>query len=308
MKTKSETVFAEEMYCGAFSVNAVFLMKDKENGIEKDIENSRMEKRMEKAVLFFDIDGTLLSEVTKEIPDSAVEALRRAKDAGHLLFINTGRTVCSIPAEIRRLPFDGYLCGCGTCIVYHDEILFQRSLSRERGRAVIEKMFECSLGGVAEGPEDVYFPERISRFDKLETTRRYFRAKGMGIECSMERGDFIYDKLFIYADGKSDLGSFLAFIDEDMEAMDRGGNAYEVIQKGYSKATACEFIVEKLGFTKDQAYVFGDSSNDLAMFEYADHAVAMGEHAAVLEPYTEYVTKTVEEDGIFHAMRHYGLI
>ena len=161
---------------------------------------------------------------------------------------------------------------------------------------------------MAEGPEDVYFPERISRFDKLETTRRYFRAKGMGIECSMERGDFIYDKLFIYADGKSDLGSFLAFIDEDMEAMDRGGNAYEVIQKGYSKATACEFIVEKLGFTKDQAYVFGDSSNDLAMFEYADHAVAMGEHAEVLEPYTEYVTKTVEEDGIFHAMRHYGLI
>ena len=44
------------------------------------------------------------------------------------------------------------------------------------------------------------------------------------------------------------------------------------------------------------------------MFEYADHAVAMGEHAEVLEPYTEYVTKTVEEDGVFHAMRHYGLI
>ena len=83
-------------------MNAVFLMKDKENGIEKDRENSRMEKRMEKVVLFFDIDGTLLSEVTKEIPDSAAEALRRAKDAGHLLFINTGRTVCSIPAEIRR--------------------------------------------------------------------------------------------------------------------------------------------------------------------------------------------------------------
>ena len=263
---------------------------------------------MEKSVLFFDIDGTILSEITREIPEDAARALKAAQAAGHLLFINTGRTVCSVPAEIRRLKFDGYLCGCGTCIVYHDEILFQRSLSRERGRAVIEKMFECGLGGVAEGPEDVYFPERISRFDKLETTRRYFRAKGMGIECSMERGDFIYDKLFIYADGKSDLGSFLAFIDEDMEAMDRGGNAYEVIQKGYSKATACEFIVEKLGFTKDQAYVFGDSSNDLAMFEYADHAVAMGEHAQVLEPYTEYVTKTVEEDGIFHAMRHYGLI
>lgn len=263
---------------------------------------------MERSVLFFDIDGTLLSEITKEIPASAIEALHKAKRAGHLLFINTGRTVCSIPAEIRRLPFDGFLCGCGTCLVYHDEILFARSLTQERGRDIIEKMSACNLGGIAEGPEDVYFPERISRFDKLESTRRYFRAKGMGIECSLERGRFIYDKLFVYADENSDLDSFLAFIDEDMEAMDRGGNAYEVIQKGYSKATACEFILDRLGFTKDQAYVFGDSSNDLSMFEYADHAVAMGDHAEVLEPYTEYVTKTVEEDGIAHAMRHYGLI
>lgn len=270
--------------------------------------DGRREKMMERSVLFFDIDGTLLSEITKEIPAGASEALWQAKKAGHLLFINTGRTICSIPSEIRRLPFDGFLCGCGTCLVYHNELLFARSLSRERGNAIIEKMFECNLGGIAEGPEDVYFPERISRFDKLESTRRYFREKGMGIECSLESGRFVYDKLFVYADEKSDLNTFLAFIDDDMEALDRGENAYEVIQKGFSKATACEFIADRFGFAKDQVYVFGDSSNDLAMFEYADHTVAMGVHAEVLEPYTEYVTKTVEEDGIAHAMRHYGLI
>ena len=89
---------------------------------------------MERSILFFDIDGTLLSEITRQIPNSAAEALQRAKKAGHMLFINTGRTVCSIPTEIRRLPFDGYLCGCGTCLVYHDEILFERSLTPERGK------------------------------------------------------------------------------------------------------------------------------------------------------------------------------
>lgn len=263
---------------------------------------------MERSVLFFDIDGTLLSEITGKIPKSAVEALKAAKKAGHLLFINTGRTISSLPAEIRSFPFDGFLCGCGTCIVYHDEILFSHSLSKKRGKAIIEKVSECNLGGVAEGPEDVYFPGHISRFDKLETTRRYFREKGMGIECSIESGNFIYDKLFIYADEKSDLETFLAFISEDMEAMARGGNAYEVIQKEYSKATACAFIMDKLGIPKDRAYVFGDSSNDLAMFEFADHAVALGNHAEVLKPYTEFVTKTVEKDGIAYAMQHYGLI
>ena len=47
---------------------------------------------MERAILFFDIDGTVLSEVTKEVPQSAIEAMEKARAEGHLLFINTGRT------------------------------------------------------------------------------------------------------------------------------------------------------------------------------------------------------------------------
>ena len=42
---------------------------------------------MERAILFFDIDGTVLSEVTKEVPQSAVEAMEKARAEGHLLFI-----------------------------------------------------------------------------------------------------------------------------------------------------------------------------------------------------------------------------
>lgn len=41
---------------------------------------------------------------------------------------------------------------------------------------------------------------------------------------------------------------------------------------------------------------------------HAGHAIAMGAHDQVLEPYTEFVTKTVEEDGIAYAMKKYGLI
>lgn len=263
---------------------------------------------MDHSVLFFDIDGTLLSEKTREIPESAVRALIEAQRHGHLLFINTGRTICSIPTEIHRYPFDGFLCGCGTGIYCHDEVLFTSSLTEERGRELIHLAEECGIGAVAEGPEDVYFPGRISRFDSLEMTRRYFRKRGMGVECALEKGGFIYDKMFIYADEQSDLHRFLEGMGEDMEAMDRGGGAYEIVQKAYSKATACEFILNRFGFGLEQTYVFGDSSNDLSMFKFADHAVAMGHHDPVLDPYTEYVTAEVEQDGIACALKHYGLI
>ena len=220
----------------------------------------REKNEMERSVLFFDIDGTILSEITKEIPKDAIEALKAAQAAGHLLFINTGRTVCSIPSEIRRLKFDGYLCGCGTYLLYGDELLFDHGIPEERGREIIRKAAECRLDCVAEGREDIYFPERFSRFENLEQSRRYFRARGLAMGQTLEKGGYTYDKLFVYSDTSSDLKTFLDFIEEDMEAIDRGGDTYEVIQKGYSKATACEFILERLGIPKERAYVFHGSS------------------------------------------------
>lgn len=262
---------------------------------------------MKKAALFFDIDGTILSEITKEIPQSALDAMRQAKEAGHLLFINTGRTLCSIPAEIRRFPFDGFLCGCGTYLTYQDEVLFSSSIPEKRGREILDKMIACRVDGIVEATEDIYLPQRMSRFDRLESSRRYFRNAGLGIEDYIETGKFIYDKLFVYADEKSDREAFFQFIEKDMEPIDRGEGTYECIQRGYSKATACDFILKKFDMDFEQAYVFGDSTNDISMFEYAEHAIAMGQHAKELEPFTEYVTARVEEDGIAQAMEHYGL-
>ncbi len=262
---------------------------------------------MKRSALFFDIDGTILSEKTGEIPESALCALQAAKQKGHLLFINTGRTISTIPARLKRFDFDGYLCGCGTYLTYGSEVLFSSTIGRERGKEILKCMTECRLDGIAEAVEDVYLPSRTSRFEKMETSRRYFQREGLGREQYIESGDFTYDKLFVYADEKSDTERFFRFIESDMEAIDRGQNAYEVIQKGYSKATACEFILDKFNIDLEHAYVFGDSTNDLSMFQFAKHTVAMGHHAPELEPYTEYVTAEVEKDGIAAALRHYGL-
>jgi len=42
-------------------------------------------------IIFFDIDGTLVSFKTHRIPESAVEALQRARTAGLKIYISTGR-------------------------------------------------------------------------------------------------------------------------------------------------------------------------------------------------------------------------
>ena len=73
--------------------------------------------------LFFDVDGTLLPEGTRQIPESARNALKEARSNGHLIFINSGRTYCNLDEVKRQIEADGYLCGCGTHIIAGDQVI-----------------------------------------------------------------------------------------------------------------------------------------------------------------------------------------
>ena len=59
-----------------------------------------------KKIAFFDIDGTLTSEIDGFLPESAINAIRRARTFGHLMFINTGRCFQNVEPRFRRIGFD----------------------------------------------------------------------------------------------------------------------------------------------------------------------------------------------------------
>ena len=258
--------------------------------------------------LFFDIDGTILSEKTKEIPKSTFYALLKAKEKGHLLFVNTGRTRCTLPSKITEMPFDGFLGGCGIFLTYGDEIFYKKNLPSVRADAIAKMALECRIDGVFEGIEDVYFSKRTSRFQEIEDLRTKMKKRGLGQKRYLEEGRCLYDKMYVMTDGKSDNESFFQFIERDMDIIDREYGAYECVPKGCSKATAIQMVLDKFGFSREQSFVFGDSANDLPMFRYAGHAIAMEKHSPALDPYTDFVTKAVEEDGIEYAMKRFGLI
>lgn len=261
-----------------------------------------------KAAMFFDIDGTLVSDITESIPESAIKALKMAKENGHEIFINTGRTLCSVSKGLVEIGFDGLLCGCGTYILYHGKELLDLEIPEKRGYELVDMMFACGMTGILEGNTDIYLPREVTEYKDIEDIRRRRAPWGLGLKKHIEDKDYRYDKIYVGTDEKSDKERFFDFVKEDMDIVDRRNGMYEIIQKGYSKATAIEVIRKYLGLSMDQIYVFGDSSNDIEMFRYADHAIAMGCHDEVLDQYTEYVADTVENDGIYKAMEHYGLI
>lgn len=263
---------------------------------------------MEPQLLFFDIDGTLLSSHTYRIPETAVDAILKAQANGHLVFINTGRTIGTLPDEIKNIPFDGFLCGCGTRIVYHDQTLLAHSFTMEQGIELINLMEEHDLEVFLEGTDDIYCKRGDYRQPELNKLRESFCRLGFCKSSVIDERNFTFDKFIIISDNQAQTDRFIQTVSHEIEAIDRGSGMYECIPRGYSKATAMQTLANHLNIPMSHTWAFGDSSNDLAMIQAAAHGIAMGEHSPVLDPYVEIIADTVENDGIARVLHQAGLI
>ena len=257
--------------------------------------------------LFFDVDGTLLPEGTRQIPESARNALKEARSNGHLIFINSGRTYCNLDEVKRQIEADGYLCGCGTHIIAGDQVIYRYFIPHEEGVRLKRDIVEFGLDGVLEGAESCYMRSQPSRFPEIEGLRADLRENGALSPYNWDVDYYEYDKCYLASDCLSDCEGLFARMNR-MDIIDRGGGFYECVPAGHSKGNAVDFILKSYGIPLKDAYVFGDSMNDLSMFQYAKNGILMGKHDEGLKPYATFITRTVEEDGIAYAMRHLGII
>lgn len=257
--------------------------------------------------LFFDIDGTLLSEKTGKVPDSARDALKEARERGHLVFINTGRVYGHLDYIRKQVEADGYLCGCGTYIKAQGKVLYSHHIARERGVQIKKDIDECGLDGALEGMEGCYFHKSVSRMPCVEELKAAIRETGCEAPYTWEDDCYEFDKFYLASDENSRCKELFGRL-KDIDVIDRGDGYYECVPRGHSKATAMDLVLKHYGISLDDAYAFGDSSNDLAMFRYSRNCILMGKHDEVLEPYATFVTKEVEDDGIAYAMRELSII
>ena len=67
-------------------------------------------------------------------------------------------------------------------------------------------------------------------------------------------------------------------------------------------------ILARYGLTAEEAIAFGDSENDLEMLRAAGIGVAMGNGTPEALEAADYVTGDCDDDGLLHALEHFGLI
>ncbi|MCR4591783.1 MAG: Cof-type HAD-IIB family hydrolase [Bacteroidaceae bacterium] len=261
---------------------------------------------MESYALFFDIDGTLVSFKTHQIPDSTIQALTLAKKAGHKVFIATGRPPLIITnlGAIEHL-IDGYVTINGALCYVGDQVISSKEIANRTARLVMQDAHEKNYGLIMVGEKDVAVLDPQGEVDKI--FRREICVENLNQARPFE--EVLQQRIF----------QLTPFFDEDYEkeilslltdcTAGRWHPAFtDITAKGADKGEGLLAMTQYLGLDSQHTMAFGDGGNDSSMIRTAGIGVAMGNALECLKKEADYVTTSVDEDGIWNALRHYGLI
>ena len=77
---------------------------------------------------------------------------------------------------------------------------------------------------------------------------------------------------------------------------------------GVTKASGMEVFLRHYGIDRSRSMAFGDGGNDVEMIRHAGVGVALGNAVDAAKRAADYVTATVDDDGVLRALQHYGVL
>ena len=261
-------------------------------------------------LLFFDIDGTLFDD-SRNLPPSVLPSLAKAHDNGHLLFINTGRTLCNMDRRLDGFPIDGWIMGCGTRIVFRGETLQSMEYDPARTLRLRQVFLDLEIPVVYECDTAMYFESDGPEHPSVSGFREFAEKQGICRFIKDDDPEFRAVKMFCFSDTRDlidRLEEATAAVGMPYTAIDRGKGGWEVIPAAYSKGTGIDLLRQKLNVALEDCCAFGDSRNDMTMFGHVGHIIAMGNAPEDVKAACSWTTDRPEDDGIKKAMIRFGII
>lgn len=257
---------------------------------------------MEKKILFFDIDGTIL-DGDKNIPIGVREAINEAKENGHEIVIATGRAPFTAKNVLEQLNLDSFICYNGQIVQFNGEVIHKGIIDKNELQRLTDfakkreqpVVYMDNFEFVSNLPNSEFVVESLStlKISMPRTEEKFFLSNDIHqalIFCDVH-DQKLYEKTF----------PNLKFVRWHRVSCD-------VLPKGVSKAKGIELLLSYLNKTPDDAIAFGDGLNDLEMFEYVGTSVAMGNSIEELKKYATLITDHVSENGLINAMKKLQLI
>ena len=251
--------------------------------------------------IYLDIDGTLVSFRTHSVPESALNALRRAREAGVKLFLCTGRNYAASMQLIDTGLFDGAILLNGQYCLLHGECVYKNPIDRADVAAAVR---EARRGDYAIG-----FVSAHDNFISNIEDQYVLAADRAGGMPALKPGNpedalrmDIYQMHFYGARGTE---KRLTDAADGLIALRWSENFADVFSKGGGKEAGIRCINRRIGIADDAAMAIGDGENDVGMLALAGVGVAMGNASDFVKSRADYVTSDVDKDGVANAIARF---
>ena len=294
--------------------------------IEKQMREGAGEKMPYKAIVL-DMDGTMLNEQNR-VSDNLHQLLKELRKRGTYVFIATGRT----PREIRDvspadLEVDGYVTSNGMAVFVGEELLVQHALlpnlvhdlvEEARKREIYYEVHPNAGARVSLEADRAYFDKQITD-PKPETveinewlSRKNAMKEQICWQSTLDAGSVA--KIYFFSRDLAAIRKFRSDLEVRKQetafaTFSSTEHNVEIMVANVSKAIGIKLLLERFSITNQEIVAVGDSENDLPMFQYAGHAVAMKNAAEhVKEHADEVTTYSYREDGLYHYLKNLFLV
>ena len=264
-------------------------------------------------ICFFDIDGTLAwqdPKLAQELPEderdlspypneAVSQAIRDFVAKGNMAFICTGRTLSCIHPKLLELPWTGIVCLAGGYAEIDGHAIRDLSMTPsmlqhlapylEQSGEVIR--FEGLNGVVRMSADAPDAPGYARTLGDAVTQLQHYSVYKILMPTSLAN-HIAQDKA---------LEPLLCFNELELEVT-------EISPRECTKRGGIQSVLDALDPHHGTVYGIGDASNDISLMNAVDVGIAMGNAPDYLKDKADYVTDTVDHDGVVAALEHFRLI
>ena len=254
-------------------------------------------------IIFFDIDDTLRNSKTGFVPSTIPRVFKQLREKGILTGIATGRGIFGVVPEIKALNPDFFVTLNGAYIEdKKGNVIYSNKIARDKVKEYIawtkEEGIEYGLVGSHEA--------KLSRRTEMISQAIDPIYPDLDVDPDFYQKEDIY-QMWTFEDQGDDL-TLPESLASTLRMVRWHRHSSDVVPISGSKAAGVAKVVDQLGLKPENVMVFGDELNDLELFDYAGISVAMGISHEKIKEKADYITKTLEEDGIFDALEGFGMV
>lgn len=254
--------------------------------------------------IFFDADGTLLSFKTHEVSFSTQQAILQLQAKGIKIILATGRSINSLE-HIKYLNFDGFITfNGGYCVAQKGELLFKQCIDATDIQAILDYAKENTLSFSLMSEREITIHDVTPEIAGMYAHLNLPVPPLVNIE-KVDVASVLQTNIFM---GPAQEDAFMKSVMPNSVASRWTPLFADVNPKGQSKKVGVDVFCEHFGINLTETMAFGDGGNDIEMLKHVNIGVAMGNANPEVKAIADYITEDVDSDGIWNALKYFGVL